>query len=70
MAYHFMEKYCALSSALRRVQYNNIEDLRPTINCHEADQQVPGYLTLIFIVADTKVRHSTPHIHNTYRNKF
>jgi hypothetical protein len=62
MAYHFMEKYCALC----RVRYNKIQDLRPAINCHEADQQVAGYLTLIFIVADRKVRHSTPQIHKIY----
>ena len=70
MAYQFVEKYWALSSALRRVHYNKIQDLRPAINCHEADQQVAGFLTPISIVVDTKVRHSTPHTHNTYWNKF
>jgi hypothetical protein len=69
MVYHFMEKCCALSSALCRVQCEKNSNLRPAINCYEADQQVAGYLTLIFIAADTKVRHSTPHIRNTYWNK-
>ena len=66
MAYNFTEKYCAPSSTLCRVQYNKIQDLRPAITCHEADKQVAGFLTIIFIVVDTKVRQSKPHIQNTY----